>query len=355
MLLALLLVAGTQTAYPAFNGYVVDAAHVLDAQAVAHASQVASQLDHAGVAQVAVATATQAMLGDSSRQEYANELFKRWGLGHGRKRDDGLLVLFVPGPAGHRGFQVEVGYGLEGILPDGKVGEIRDQHAFPYMRNDDYSSAAIHTVDAVAAILNADAAAGGDAAPSAASPRRGTGQGMSQRAAPEAMGGLLITLLCMGGMVLALATSGARRHFPGKRTRLAATGLTGASVLSLFAAGSGAGWIVLVLGLIVVAVIWASIQSHRCPRDGSWMTIDEEIIDEPTYYSDGIAHVWHRCTNPSCGYHREYDKRIPRKQMVIVTGGGGGGGGWGGGSGGGGGFSGGGGGSSGGGGAGGNV
>jgi hypothetical protein len=84
------------------------------------------------------------------------------------------------------------------------------------------------------------------------------------------------------------------------------------------------------------------------------MTIDEEILDEPTYWSEGVAHVTQACTNRQCGYRREFDKAIPRKQMTVIVGGGRGGG-WGGGGGGGGGFGGGGGGRSGGGGAGGAV
>src|SRR5207245_2567852 len=76
-------------------------------------------------------------------KDYAVALFKKWGLGHGTKRDDGLLVLFVPGAPGHRKIRIEVGYGLEGILPDGKVGQIRTQQAFPYMQNNDYSGAAV--------------------------------------------------------------------------------------------------------------------------------------------------------------------------------------------------------------------
>ena len=79
------------------------------------------------------------------------------------------------------------------------------------------------------------------------------------------------------------------------------------------------------------------------------MTIDEEVIDSPTYWSEGVAHVTQRCTNRKCGFHKEFDKSIPRKQMTtVVSGGRGGGGGGGGGDG----FSGGGGGDSGGGGAG---
>ena len=76
------------------------------------------------------------------------------------------MVLFVPGKPGHRKIRIEVGYGLEGLLPDGKVGQIRTEQAFPYMKNDDYSGAAVHVVDRIASILQADAAAGGDTAAS---------------------------------------------------------------------------------------------------------------------------------------------------------------------------------------------
>jgi uncharacterized membrane protein YgcG len=349
MLLALLLAASL----PDFTGYVVDRAHLLDVNAVAHVTAVASRLDHAGVTQLAVCTVPESALGDDSMQEFAVALFKKWGLGHGVKRDDGLLVLFVPGAPGHRKIWIEVGYGLEGILPDGRVGQIRTQQAFPYMRNDDYSGAAIHVVDAVAAIVEKDAAAGGDAAPAAGTPRGGAGVGMRGYAGPANYGGLGITILCMAGFAILLASSAARRKFPGRRTQLAGAGLTGASALSLLAMTSGAGWLALVAGLIVNAVIWASIRAHKCPKDGSWMVIDEDLVSPPTYWSEGIAHVTHACTNRRCGYRREYDKVLPRKQVAVVTGGGRGGG-WGGG-GGGGGFSGGGGGRSGGGGAGGEV
>ena len=47
---------------------------------------------------------------------------------------DGVLILMVPGKPGHRKLKVEVGYGLEGILPDGKVGALMDQYAGPSMK-----------------------------------------------------------------------------------------------------------------------------------------------------------------------------------------------------------------------------
>jgi uncharacterized protein len=348
MLLALLLAA----TLPDFTGYVVDDAHLLDATAVAHVQQVAARLDHAGIAQLAICTVPETALGDDSLEDYAVALFKKWGLGHGTKRDDGVLVLFVPGRPGHRKIRIEVGYGLEGVLPDGKVGQVRTQQAFPYMKNDDYSGAAVHTADAIASVLEADAAGGGDTTPRAGSPRGGTGQRVAR--APVSSGGLLVTLLCMFALVVALASSGARRQFPGRKTQFVAGGLTVVSLGSLLIAGSGAGWLVLVLGWIVCAIIWTSIRAHRCPKDGSWMTIDQEVIDPPTYWSEGLARVRERCTNRACGYRRDYERALPRKQRTVIVSGGGGG--WGGGGGGGGGgFSGGGGGRSGGGGASGEV
>ena len=340
---------------PAFTDYVVDRANVIDPSSLEHLKAVCSRLDHAGTAQIAVATIPD--LGDASIEQYAADLFQKWGLGHDKKRKaDGLLVLFVPGPVGHRKVRIEVGYGLEGILPDGKVGEIRTQQAFPYLRQNDYGQAAVHVVDALASVIEADAAAGGDAAPTAGSPRGGRGAGAAAAQPGSGALGLLVTLMAMLALLVGLATSGARKAFPGTRTTAAAALLTVGSVLALVMTGGGLGWLALVAGLILNTVIWVSIRSHKCPRDGSWMTIDEEVIDYPTYFSQGLAHVTQRCTNRSCGFHHEYDKTLPRKQMVpISTGGGGGWSGGGGGGGGGDGFSGGGGGDSGGGGASGEV
>jgi uncharacterized protein len=352
MLLALLLILGVPAnRLPDYTDYVVDRAGLLDSSAKEHIKQVASQLDHAGIAQLAVATVPESALDEDSIEDYSVALFKKWGLGHGAKRDDGLLVLFVPGKPGHRKIRIEVGYGLEGILPDGKVGQIRTEQAFPYMKNNDYSGAAVHVVDAIAALLQADAAAGGDTAPTKGSMRGGKGIGQPGAAGDINAGGLVTTILCMLSLVVMLIVSASRRQFPGKKTQVVAAGLTGVSLISLFVASSGAGWLALVIGLIVAAVIWMSIRSHRCPKDGSWMTIDEEVLDPPTYWSEGVAHVTLQCTNRKCGYRKEFDKAIPRKQMTIVTSGGGGGGGGGGGDG----FSGGGGGRSGGGGASGEV
>ncbi|MFL5399020.1 MAG: TPM domain-containing protein [Myxococcales bacterium] len=314
--------------YPAFTGYVVDSAQIVDAASTARIQQIASRLDHAGIAQIAVCTVSD--LGDASKEEYAVGLFQKWGLGHGKQRADGLLVLLVPGKPGHRKIKVEVGYGLEGILPDGKVGGLIDQYAVPAMKRDDYGTAAADLVQAFARVIEANAGEGGELAPAQRSQRA---VGRSGQGVPG-LGGLALAVVAMVALLITIASSGARRTFPGRKTAFAAVGLTGVTAFGLLVLGSAAGWIALLLGLFANGLAYASIRSHRCPRDGSWLMIDEEVVDEPTYWSSGLARVVERCTSSACGYRRQYDKELPRKQRTVYIGGGGGGGGWGGGGGG---------------------
>src|SRR5207302_2425489 len=66
----------------------------------------------------------------------STELFKKWGIG--RKKDDrGVLILLSN--TDHK-YRVEVGYGLEPILPDGKVGGF-GREMVPMLKKSDYSGA----------------------------------------------------------------------------------------------------------------------------------------------------------------------------------------------------------------------
>ena len=62
--------------------------------------------------------------------------FKQWGVGS-KSTNRGVLILYAIDD--HRA-RVEVGYGLEPILPDGKVGGFQ-REAIPLMRSRQYSQA----------------------------------------------------------------------------------------------------------------------------------------------------------------------------------------------------------------------
>ena len=96
-----------------------------------------------------IAVATVKSLDGMSVEEYANRLFKEWGVGQA-KTDNGVLILVAPN---EREMRIEVGYGLEGILPDGLAGEIRDEQFLPRFLDDDYAAGITAGVNRIADIV----------------------------------------------------------------------------------------------------------------------------------------------------------------------------------------------------------
>ncbi len=59
--------------------------------------------------------------------QYSNLLFNKWSIGK-KEKDNGLLILYCKQ---ENKIQVETGYGLEGILPDSKLGRLLDENYVP--------------------------------------------------------------------------------------------------------------------------------------------------------------------------------------------------------------------------------
>src|SRR6185369_3242469 len=130
--------------------YVNDFAHVLNPETTAKISNIAKQLDTKANAQVALVTIN--TLEGRDIESYSVDLFKQWGIGR-KGTDRGVLILYVI--QDHRA-RIEVGYGLEPILPDGKVGGFQ-REAVPLMRSGDYNSALTLVFGRVAQTIAADA------------------------------------------------------------------------------------------------------------------------------------------------------------------------------------------------------
>lgn len=69
-------------------------------------------------------------------RDYALGLGREWGIGSKNDNNGVLLLLAVD----DRQVDIEVGYGLEGTLTDGKTGRILDTYAMPYLRDNDFST-----------------------------------------------------------------------------------------------------------------------------------------------------------------------------------------------------------------------
>ena len=88
--------------------------------------------------------------------EFATELFTRWGLGKA-DRDNGVLILVA---RDMRKAVIRTGYGAEGVLPDIVCGHILEHDMFPAFREGDYDRGTLAAVQAVARFLtDPDAAA----------------------------------------------------------------------------------------------------------------------------------------------------------------------------------------------------
>jgi uncharacterized protein len=116
------------------TGYVNDFAHVLSPETIAQLENLARQLDQKAHAQVAVVTINS--LDGAGIFDYSVQLYQKWGIGQ-KGKDRGVLILLSKQD---RKYYVTVGYGLEPILPDGKVGGF-GREMVPYLRNGDYNGA----------------------------------------------------------------------------------------------------------------------------------------------------------------------------------------------------------------------
>ncbi|HXB20877.1 MAG TPA: TPM domain-containing protein, partial [Candidatus Solibacter sp.] len=138
LLLAILGLTWTLLAEPVKQlkptGYVNDFAGALDAGSAQRIAQISAQIDQKTKAQIAVVTVHS--LDGSDIESYAVDLYKQWGIG-AKSTNRGVLILLAVND--HR-YRVEVGYGLEPILPDGKVGGF-GREAVPYLRQNQYGPA----------------------------------------------------------------------------------------------------------------------------------------------------------------------------------------------------------------------
>jgi uncharacterized protein len=136
--------AAADARLPALRGYVTDEAGVLSSSERARLTAVIEGLRARTGAEIAVVTvATTAPLDDFS---YAMRLAEAWKPGH-QKTDTGVVFLVA---TQDRKLRVLVGYGLEGILPDGLVGEIQDREVVPEFRAGRVGTGIVRGVEALA-------------------------------------------------------------------------------------------------------------------------------------------------------------------------------------------------------------
>ncbi len=123
--------------------WVTDMPGTLRADTIARLNSTISEFERTKGAEMAVVVIRS--LDGLSIEEAAVKLFELWEIGKERK-DNGLLLLWS---TGDRRVRVEVGYGLEGALPDGKVGAILDARVIPKFKSGEFDEGLLAGVDAL--------------------------------------------------------------------------------------------------------------------------------------------------------------------------------------------------------------
>ncbi|MBN1470425.1 MAG: YgcG family protein [Syntrophaceae bacterium] len=96
-----------------------------------------------------IAILTTPTLEGAGIEEYTVAVFNEWKLGQ-KGKDNGVLVVVAPKD---RRMRIEVGYGLEGTMPDGVAGSIIRNVMTPHFKNNDYNKGIDEGVNAIVKVL----------------------------------------------------------------------------------------------------------------------------------------------------------------------------------------------------------
>ena len=157
-LLALLFVVPAVTTllatekFPQPRGAVNDFANLIDPASEEKMEALAREvLQKTGTAIVVVTVPT---IGEGEETSmYVNKLYQAWGIGK-KGEDKGVLIFLT---VKERKIRIETGYGVEGILPDGLVGEIRDKYFKPQLQAGNYGQAFYDTMYVLSSYIAKDA------------------------------------------------------------------------------------------------------------------------------------------------------------------------------------------------------
>ena len=329
------------------GGWVSDQAGLLDEGARERLNDLATRLEKKTGTEIAIVTVKD-IDPYATPKQFATALYNRWGLGK-KGQDNGVLFLVA---LKERRVEVETGYGIEGILPDAKVGDITRNKVIPAFKQKKYQEGIESGVGAIASELS-----------NALFPKDPT-VGLEEDLPWD-----LFLLLGAGG----LAFVGIPLYLKNRKRYLTPEGRSQGSnprenpkfycsncstllheignsdlqtqlnkpqrVAQSIQSTHYRGWQCGKCHPEAIAASKFHLRSYQlsaeyelCPNCQEFtLRCEVYLLQRATTYSEGIQRVIRQCE--CCGFHHESDHYIPRERPVIIYTGGGGGGSWGGGGG----------------------
>jgi uncharacterized protein len=237
-----------EVAIPPLRSHVTDLTNTLTAAENARLEQKLGSFESGKGSQIAVLIVPTTQ--PETIEQYSIRVTDAWKLGR-KDIDDGILLIVAKRD---RAVRIEVGYGLEGVLPDALAKRIVDQVIVPRFRQEDFAGGIDAGVESIIGVIQGEPlppthAHGGNAS-------AGKGMGMS----PDLIFPLFIALLVFGKLLQSMFGR-----------------VAGASLMSM---GAGfIGWLIfssVILGVILaVAVFFLSLFGSAGPgiytgRGGGW-------------------------------------------------------------------------------------
>jgi len=128
---------------PAPDTYVLDGANVLSEETEATLNAELATLERETSTQMVVVTVPS--LQGYEPEQFALAIGRSWGVGQ-KEFNNGLVFLIAPT---EREVRIEVGYGLEGAIPDAIAWEVVDKIATPYLSVDNYDQGTLESISAL--------------------------------------------------------------------------------------------------------------------------------------------------------------------------------------------------------------
>jgi uncharacterized protein len=185
-----------ETIPPKPDRYFNDYAGVVSRGAVERLNTELAQFERDTSDQVLVAVYRK-MQSDSSIDDYTRRVAQKWEVGQKDKRNGVVLFVFVD----DRKMFIQVGYGLEGALPDAIAFDITERNIKPHFRSNDYDGGLTVGVDLICKAIRGE--------------YKGSGRANAERQSDTgSTAGLLVFLFVVVIILLAMRAS---RRFGGYR------------------------------------------------------------------------------------------------------------------------------------------
>ncbi len=125
-------------------GYFNDYAGVVSKEAAHRFNEQLAQFERETSNQIVVAVFLK-MQSDDDIAAYGQRVAEAWGVGSKAQRNGVALLVFIA----DRKASIQVGYGLEGALPDAIAYDIRANHINPHFRTGDYEGGLADGIDSI--------------------------------------------------------------------------------------------------------------------------------------------------------------------------------------------------------------